>query len=119
MGLNDKNQKVAPSSNRLMNLIEFNLQQTSNSSIYYLSALAYLIYNTLFDIAYYAYKYSFQVLTSGGVYQNHAYIMLTLVEPAIFEKFGLTNFIAAILVIYSAVLGLASVTRLFGTFTIY
>jgi hypothetical protein len=48
----------------------------------------------------------------GGVFQNPAFILLTFLEPSLFEGFDLTNYITGGLIIYSAVLGLASVIKL-------
>ena len=55
----------------------------------------------------------------GGVFQNPAFILLTFLDPSLFEGFDLTNYITGGLIIYSAVLGLASVVKLSGLITLY
>jgi hypothetical protein len=58
-------------------------------------------------------------LTIGGVFQNPAFILLTFLEPSLFEGFDLTNYITAGLIIYSAALGLSSVVKLSSEITLY
>lgn len=54
----------------------------------------------------------------GGIFQNPAFIFLTLMGPELFEGFDLTNYLTGALVIYSGALGLASVVKLSGLFTL-
>lgn len=57
-------------------------------------------------------------MTAGGIFQNPVFIILTYLGPELFEGFDLINYITGALVIYSGVLGLASVVKLSGMFTL-
>jgi hypothetical protein len=55
----------------------------------------------------------------GGVFQNPAFILLTLLTPQTFEGNNLTNYITGGLTIYSALLGIASVIKMSSSFTLF